>query len=659
MEVATRLFQEFTSLYDPVHGQIDLSDSVTNHNFGGIRRILSSPMLDRLRRIKQLGFASYTYLSADHSRYAHALGTMQVMRAILRRLDQLEDQSSQTFFPLEELRSNFQFSEIAGMDDETLRLYLKQHTLAAALLQDVGELPYETATARIFSPDSDTRNRVKQLVGLEVDTWESKHVFTLASLIEEENQEYLEGFNVQLLAFLIAGQNYPIVTTANGLQAWLQMLNGEVDADRLDYVYRDAHHTVGGRGTPLAVVNSLLSYDTKGPIFSEIGPITDFISTRGHLWTTVYLEAQNRFRRMLLLILLREILNNDKHNTEFVKAGIVPSLGMHGFKQLDDFWLWGRLREVYKSGSLGYHTQRALEILMNERDDYGFVWIRPQSPNTPTEENVVIPDGLFFDTYSELYRHWLCEPGSIRIEAKSFRYLGSPLPLEECSSLGEAFTRDVAPQPVPNAIQVFLPARRQGAAWKKVEELLASGSLHSILKKNDPLHALEIPVDTRNEKGFRPPAIFVSFRWSDVDYVDEVLRALYRDKRQYFALRGKHTGVGSTTEENSRNAVRDAEAVLIVASVQYAEQYGSLPNGNIHHEISEITKRRDPNQGKPIPLALISVDPWNEIEHSLPWSDLGLPKVPFVGSPLKSMSQRDIADLAREAVRSIDGQYSK
>jgi HD superfamily phosphohydrolase len=46
-------------------------------------------MLDRLRRIKQLGFASYGYLAADHSRYAHAVGTMHVMQAILSRLTEV------------------------------------------------------------------------------------------------------------------------------------------------------------------------------------------------------------------------------------------------------------------------------------------------------------------------------------------------------------------------------------------------------------------------------------------------------------------------------------------------------------------------------------------------------------------------------------------
>lgn len=73
-------------VFDPVHGPIGPHSADYD---GAVTRLLSSPMLDRLRRIKQLGFASYGYLAADHSRYAHAVGTMHVMQAILSRLTEV------------------------------------------------------------------------------------------------------------------------------------------------------------------------------------------------------------------------------------------------------------------------------------------------------------------------------------------------------------------------------------------------------------------------------------------------------------------------------------------------------------------------------------------------------------------------------------------
>src|SRR5258708_3607233 len=74
------------TVYDAVHGAIDLRDPEGLTGLGGIIQLLSSPMVERLRRIKQLGYASHSYTAADHSRYAHAIGTMHMMKTILGHL---------------------------------------------------------------------------------------------------------------------------------------------------------------------------------------------------------------------------------------------------------------------------------------------------------------------------------------------------------------------------------------------------------------------------------------------------------------------------------------------------------------------------------------------------------------------------------------------
>src|SRR4051812_34851349 len=73
------------TVYDAVHGAINLHDPGAK-GVGNIIQLLHSPMVERLRRIKQLGYASHSYTAADHSRYAHAIGTMHMMRAILSHL---------------------------------------------------------------------------------------------------------------------------------------------------------------------------------------------------------------------------------------------------------------------------------------------------------------------------------------------------------------------------------------------------------------------------------------------------------------------------------------------------------------------------------------------------------------------------------------------
>src|ERR1043166_6680007 len=49
-------------------------------------RLVDSSEFQRLRRIKQLGLALYTYQGAEHSRFTHSLGVMFVMRRVLERL---------------------------------------------------------------------------------------------------------------------------------------------------------------------------------------------------------------------------------------------------------------------------------------------------------------------------------------------------------------------------------------------------------------------------------------------------------------------------------------------------------------------------------------------------------------------------------------------
>jgi len=652
----------FGSLYDPVHGTLNIADVVQATAFvGSIATALRSPVVDRLRRIKQLGFASYQFVGADHSRYAHALGTLHMMQSLLGRIPDAVRTAA-----VSRLRARlpaadrvFSAAERAKIDPVGV---LAQYTLAAALFQDVGELPYETATGLIFGPDEETKRAVSQHVGFDVYAWDPKQVFGVASLIDPKSERYLEGFDLQLLAFLMVGKQYAWVSGEPAVRAWLNLLEGEVDADRLDYVYRDAHHTVGVKGDPQSVVDSLLQYDELGPIVADVGPVIDFLATRANLWRTVYLSPQNRFRRVLLVILLRDIFSNSKCAPcalEFQKHQVSPKLGMAGFTKFDDVWLWERLREL--SERLKKHlTPRALvalELLLSERADYEYAWVRPGTTGHPKgKKGFVLPDDLFFDTYGELYRHHFYEAGSIRIQAPSLKYLGTQLVLED-AYVGGFMAPGWVPHPVPKAAQVFMPEQRRGATWDDVEVMLDSGALYDVLLKNDIITQLEVPTDTRRLEGFRGPAIFVSFRWDNVGLVDEVLRELHVRHRRYYALRGSYEGLGSTTLDNSKAAARNSEAALVVASVEYGEAYQREPNGNIHIEIDELVKRRDSASGSIVPLVFVSMDPWEEIANLLPWRSLGFGTVPYVGDALKNQPRTKIVEAVKKALLKIDTDY--
>src|SRR5436309_11284228 len=54
-------------------------------------RLIDSFEFQRLRRIKQLGLALFTYQGAEHSRFAHSLGALHLMTRVLDRLSEKYD----------------------------------------------------------------------------------------------------------------------------------------------------------------------------------------------------------------------------------------------------------------------------------------------------------------------------------------------------------------------------------------------------------------------------------------------------------------------------------------------------------------------------------------------------------------------------------------
>src|SRR2546421_6297990 len=110
---------------DPIHGAIEITADE--------RALVDSPQYQRLRNVKQLGFADLAFPGATHTRYAHGLGAMavatKVFEALAPRLD-LEPADRERF-------------------RQTLRL--------AVLFHDLGHAPLSHATERIMPPASELR----------------------------------------------------------------------------------------------------------------------------------------------------------------------------------------------------------------------------------------------------------------------------------------------------------------------------------------------------------------------------------------------------------------------------------------------------------------------------------------------------------------------
>src|SRR5881275_2411308 len=69
---------------DPVHNIIGLDSTRADDRL--IIDLVDAREFQRLRRIKQLGLALYTYQGAEHSRFTHSLGVLHLMTRVLDRL---------------------------------------------------------------------------------------------------------------------------------------------------------------------------------------------------------------------------------------------------------------------------------------------------------------------------------------------------------------------------------------------------------------------------------------------------------------------------------------------------------------------------------------------------------------------------------------------
>src|SRR5437868_5014013 len=110
---------------DPIHGAIELTADE--------RSLIDSPQYQRLRNVKQLGFADLAFPGATHTRYAHGLGAMAMATKLFDAVaSQLELEGGD--------RARFR---------QTLRL--------AVLFHDLGHPPLSHATEAIMPPVADLR----------------------------------------------------------------------------------------------------------------------------------------------------------------------------------------------------------------------------------------------------------------------------------------------------------------------------------------------------------------------------------------------------------------------------------------------------------------------------------------------------------------------
>lgn len=230
---------------DPVFGFIKIPK-------GLIYDLVCHPVVQRLTRIRQLGLSSVVYPGAQHTRFQHSLGAFHLMSEAIRELT---------------AKGNFIFDSEAEAVE------------AAILLHDVGHGPFSHVLEHTL------------VHGI-------SHEEISLMLMERINHE----MNGQLaLAIRIFRDQYP--------KRFLhQLVSGQLDMDRLDYLRRDSFYTGVSEGNigsariikMLDVKDDRLVMEAKG-IYS----IENFLTARRLMYWQVYLHKTSVAYEQLLVNTLR------------------------------------------------------------------------------------------------------------------------------------------------------------------------------------------------------------------------------------------------------------------------------------------------------------------------------------------------------------------
>jgi len=552
--------------------------------------------------------------------------------------------------------------------------------LLAALLQDVGELPSNIATGRFCCPGPEFHTALKpfEFKSLNLDDKKLAGLGLIAKYLSATEQKDIKAAICWNLVFsLISGQLPDGNDLPGSLMCLYHLVDGEVDADRIDYVHRDALHCLGEKVSPLGLIHSFVTVDENGPVFSNSSAVSFFFLLRARLWSSVYFAPQNRFRLSLLLTVMRGALH---FASDAERRGIYLKLfgtrtplkmSISAFRQFHDHHLTVGITKLNENGEkldslLGPKGAVAVPLLAGSQSpDYKCTWITLKTDDSGKMEKVGIPDKVFFDTFSDYTAVKSFHKQSVRIQAPEFRLSKhSTVFLEDAGGpFLPWFDKEPcpAPMPAPYSVLIYAPSTvtEDVSKFQKICRRVPNSVIAQSLEEN-PF----VPFgwhDTRNDKDFTGPKIFVSFCWKDILAVRRVLIELYQLKRRYYAIAKENLYVGHSAQKNSKEAAEKAEACIFIASKNYCHNM-NVPKSPLATEM-DVIRNRKAKEKSSLKCVVLAVCHYREIKdnkklkENFPFSEVceDVESFPYTGTALSKATGAEIHELVKSAVDFIDG----
>ena len=280
---------------DPVHGSMYYSDAEV--------AVLDTPEYQRLRAIKQLGFAEFSFPGATHNRYLHSVGVCH-----------LAGMAFDSVFRV------YPFSK------PSVKMRFRQVVRLAAMLHDVGHGPLSHTTEQVMPSLKELNVKVyneqnkladPNSVAMNLNRQANHEDYTItyvtdSGIAEAIRQNFSEITPLHVACLIEKSLHCPddffIDNGVNFRPILSQLVSSELDCDRMDYVELDSYFcgTNYGRIDLHWLIQNMTFHRVEQNMFLAINrrslySFDDFLISRHHMYLMVYFHHKS--------IIYEEMLN--------------------------------------------------------------------------------------------------------------------------------------------------------------------------------------------------------------------------------------------------------------------------------------------------------------------------------------------------------------
>jgi HD superfamily phosphohydrolase/uncharacterized protein YjbK len=329
---------------DIVYGDIEIPEK--------FQAVIDTPEFQRLRRIKQLATANLVFPGANHTRFEHCIGTFHIMKKIADHFI--------IFFRKLDEKISFNENDIDAI-------------LMAALLHDAGHGPFshafeqalgnrfdhEEMTCRIItSKDTEINKKLRKYFG---DDFPGK-VADYIDLRNEYKGNSQTGEGNKLLSDNANETLELKYKQLNNSFLWIfrQLVSSQLDADRIDYIIRDARETgvSFGNFSAMDLIEGMQITFFRDNYFvcipeKYLSHVESYLYARYQMYRNIYMDSYKLFTEELLKRVLgraKDLYSSEKNFPGYMPAAVScllnnTDLSIMDFCRLDDHVIMSAIQE--------------------------------------------------------------------------------------------------------------------------------------------------------------------------------------------------------------------------------------------------------------------------------------------------------------------------